>query len=156
MGDLKTEFLCRFEATLAPTIDVGDGARGHRAIANVTGGFFEGPKLKGKLLPSGADWFVMRPEIGLLNLDVRALMETDDGAHIYTHYQGRIAFPVELAGELFAMEERGAVDPSKYYFRTAPLYETGSEKYGWLNRIQAVGVGEVIPGGVAYDVYEIK
>jgi hypothetical protein len=144
------------EATLEPTIDVGLGARGHRMIANVTGGWVDGPRLKGKVLPSGADWFIMNTAMGLVNLDVRALVETDDGAHIYAHYLGRIVIPPELAEAVMGMEERGQVDPDKYYFRTAPLYETGAEKYQWLNTIQAVGVGEIIPGGVAYEIYEIK
>jgi hypothetical protein len=144
------------EATLEPTIDVGEGPLGHRAIANVTGGWVEGPRIKAKVLPSGADWFILKPEQGLINIDVRALMETDDGAHIYAHYLGRIAYPPEMAADLFGMTERGQVDASRYYFRTAPLYETGSQKYAWLNRIQAIGVGEVIPGGVAYEIYEIK
>jgi len=156
MRELKSEFLCHMEATLAPTIDVGSGALGPRMIANVTGGTMEGPRLSGKVLPSGADWFLPKFEDGLVNLDVRALLETDDGAHIYTQYTGRIAFAPERAAELLAQEKRGDVDPDTYYFRTAPLFETGSEKYHWLNRIQCVGVGEIIPGGVAYDIFEIK
>lgn len=156
MRELKSEFLLHMEATLAPTIDIGAGALGHRAIANITGGFVEGPRIKAKVLPSGADWFILNLEEGLVNIDVRAALKTDDGAHIYSHYHGRIAFDPPLAPDLFGMETRGQVDPSAYYFRTAPLYETGAEKYKWLNRIQAVGIGEVLPGGVAYDIYEIK
>ena len=45
-----------------------------------------------------------------------------------------------------------AVDPSEYYFRTTPVFETASEKYGWLNRLLAVGVGQFLPPGVAYKV----
>jgi len=47
------------------------------------------------------------------------------------------------------------VDPSEYYFRTAPLFETASQKYGWLNRILAIGIGRRSSREVAYTVYEV-
>lgn len=155
MGRLQSEFLMSFEASLKPTLDVGGGALGLRAIADITGGSFEGPRLKGTLVPSGADWFIINPALGIINIDVRATLQTDDGANIYTTYNGRIAVPPEKFADLFD-SSKGPPDPSSYYFRTAPTFETGSEKYLWLNSIQAVGVGEIIDGGVRYDVYEVK
>jgi len=53
------------------------------------------------------------------------------------------------------MQKGEAVDPSEYYFRTTPVFETASEKYGWLNRIVAVGIGRMTPTGVGYKVYAI-
>jgi len=47
------------------------------------------------------------------------------------------------------------VEPSEYYFRIAPWFETGSEKYGWLNRILAVGTGHRLAAGPIYDIYEV-
>ncbi len=44
---------------------------------------------------------------------------------------------------------------ASYYFRIAPRFETGSDKYGWLNRSLAVGIGCRLPTGPVYDVYEI-
>lgn len=155
MSELKSEFLMRFEATLKPALTVGDGALGLRAIADVTGGTFEGPRLKGTILPSGADWFIINPARGLINIDVRATLQTDDGDHIFTTYNGRIAVPPEEFGALFDSTS-GPPDPSSYYFRTAPTFETGSQKYGWLNAIQAVGIGEIIEGGVVYNIHEIR
>ena len=52
--------------------------------------------------------------------------------------------------------ERAAFDPANYYFRVVPVYETGSEKYGWLNNIVAIGVGRFYEKGVGYSVYEVK
>lgn len=155
MSELKSKFLMRFEATLKPTLTVGGGALGLRAIADVTGGTFEGPRMKGTIVPSGADWFIINPALGIINIDVRATLQTDDGANIFTTYNGRIAVPPEKFGELFD-PSKGQPDPSTYYFRTAPTFEAGDERYLWLNSIQAVGVGEIIEGGVAYDVYEIE
>jgi hypothetical protein len=155
MSDLKFEFLMSSEATLKPGLDIGNGAMGHRGIADVTGGTFEGPRLKGTIVPSGADWYLLNPTLGILNLDVRATLQTDDGANIFTQYKGRITAPPEQFATLFD-RSNGLPDPSSYYFRTAPLFETGSEKYSWLNGIVAVGVGHISENGVGYEIYEIK
>jgi hypothetical protein len=48
-----------------------------------------------------------------------------------------------------------AVDPTAYRLRVTPLFETASQKYGWLNRIVSVGIGQRLPQGLIYDVYEI-
>ncbi len=139
MSDLKTEFLFTMTADLAEAQNVGATPRGNRRIYYVTGGEFKGPKLKGDVLPGGGDWALVRPD-GVVALDVRATLRTDDGELIYTTYRGII---------------RGALDSPEFYFRTAPMYETGSEKYGWLNGIVAVGVGKLTPAGVSYSVYEV-
>ncbi|MDE0725841.1 MAG: DUF3237 domain-containing protein, partial [Alphaproteobacteria bacterium] len=99
------------------------------------------------------DWLSVKPD-GSITLDVRAVLETDDGELIYTFYPGRMI----LTPEMFAMDrsERTEVDPANYYFRTLPTYETGSEKYGWLNNIVAVGVGRITEKGVGFSVYEVK
>ena len=47
------------------------------------------------------------------------------------------------------------VDPSEYYFRTAPVFETASATYGWLNRIVAVATGYRLPEGPVYHVFEV-
>ena len=154
MRALKSEFLMRFEASLNPTVDIGAGAMGLRAIADVSGGTFEGPRLKGIVLPSGADWFLINPAAGILNVDVRATLQTDDGANIYAQYNGRISAEPEKFLSLFDTSN-GLPDPESYYFRTAPTFETGSEKYAWLNGIQAVGIGETTETGVAYDIHVI-
>ena len=47
------------------------------------------------------------------------------------------------------------VDPSLYYFRTTPLFETGSPEYRWLNGLVAVAVGERQATEVIITVYEV-
>jgi hypothetical protein len=126
-------------ADLAEAQDVGATPQGNRRIYYVTGGTFEGPKLKGEVLPGGGDWALVRPD-GAVQLDVRATLRTEDGELIYTTYRGII---------------RGAPDSPDFYFRTAPMYETASEKYGWLNQIVAVGVGKLTSKGVSYSVYQV-
>jgi hypothetical protein len=151
MLGLKTELLYEVSVDLEQPQNVGATPHGNRQIFYVKGGTFEGPKLKGEVLPGGGDWFMFRPD-GAGELDVRATVRTDDGHLIYTYYRGIIDATPEVLQRVAAGE---TVDPAEYYFRTAPCFETASEKYGWLNRIVAVGVGRVKPNWVGYTVYAV-
>ena len=153
MLDVKTEFLFDLKADVdwAGALDVGNTPQGMRSIFSVTGGTLEGPKIKGVVLPGGGDWPIRRPD-GAVVLDVRIAFRTDDGHIIYAYYRGLSTIQMDMLGRILMGE---VVDPSEYYFRTTPVFETASEKYGWLNRVVAVGIGQVLPAGVAYKVYAI-
>src|SRR5260370_27088116 len=110
-------------------------------MAAAIGGSFEGPRLRGEVLPDGGDWLLMRPD-SVLEQDVRITPKTDDGAFIYVRYAGMRHGPPEVVARLAQGE---TVDPSEYYFRVAPVFETGADRYAWLNSILAVGVGERLP-----------
>ena len=117
----------------APPQKLGTVPHGIRSIVPVTGGDFEGPRLRGKVLPGGDDWLLLRPD-GVLELDLRITLETDDHALIYMTFQGL---------------RHGS------YFRTLPRFETSTEAYAFLNRIVAVGVGEARPDGAVHRIDEI-
>ena len=153
MLDVKTEFLFDLKADLdwAGVVDVGTTPHGTRSIVYVTGGTVKGPKVKGVVLPGGGDWPVARPD-GVTVLDVRIAARTEDGHIIYTYYRGLSTIRLDMLGRILMGE---AVDPSEYYFRTTPVFETASEKYGWLNRVVAVGIGQFLSTAVAYKVYAI-
>jgi hypothetical protein len=151
MLDLKYEFLCDINADLEDPIDVGATPHGMRMIFNITGGTVEGPNVSGEVLPTGADWLVIRSDMAA-ELDVRATMKTSDNEIIYTYYRGIIDASLEVFDSIQKGED---VDPSTYYFRTTPVFETASEKYGWLNKIVAVGVGKLAKNKVIYRVYKI-
>ena len=131
---LKSELISIAEAELEPGQAVGQTPQGTRNIVYVKSGTCTG-KVAGKILPGGGDWLLVRPD-GIGEIDVRATIQADDGALIYTHYRGILNFQTG-------------------YFRTTPRYETASEKYKWLNDIVAVGVGQSIPTGVRYHLYDI-
>ena len=122
----------------APTQDVGAGPHGTRVTYPITGGTFEGDRLRGKVLPGGADWTVKRPD-GVLELDLRITLVTDDGALVYMTFEG--------------IRDDGA--PGAPYFRTLPRFETADPKYSFLNRMLAVGVGEIHSDGPVHRIEEI-
>ncbi len=152
MLELEHEFLCELQAELEqPSHIVGPAPSGQRVIVYVKGGTVRGPKINGEVLPGGGDWVTVRPD-GVMILDVRALMRTDDGELIYVYYRGVSHSSPEIQQKRQSGE---AVDPSEYYFRTTPIFETSSEKYNWLTKIVCVGVGSFEPGGVKYRIHEI-
>jgi hypothetical protein len=135
----------------APPQKLGTVPHGIRSIVPVTGGDFEGPRLRGKVLPGGGDWLLLRPD-GVLELDLRITLETDDHALIYMTFQGLRHGPADAIAALGRGE---VVDPARYYFRTLPRFETSTETYAFLNRIVSVGVGEGRPDGAVHQIDEI-
>jgi hypothetical protein len=111
---------------------------GNRVVVPVTGGTFEGPKLKGTVVGPGGDWIVARPD-GSSVLDLRLLLQTDDAQKIYMNCRGIAYTPP--GGTLWA--------------RMLPVFETGAARYLWLNNVVAVGVFRPIPDRVAYRIYRI-
>ena len=138
--------------TLAPPQELGDTPLGRRRIIAITGGRFSGARLSGRVLPGGADWQVIRSD-GVADLDARYTLETNDGALIYVHNRGYRHAPPDVMKRLLAGED---VDPALYYMRTTPFFETGDERYAWLNRIICVGTGARRPAAVELEIFEVK
>ncbi len=151
------EFLFEVRIPLAPPIDVGPGPEGRRVVLLAESGRFHGPRLHGEVLPlSGGDWVRRRPD-GVSVIDVRLCLRTDDGAIVLMTYHGRLH--ADAANRDYARDFAKPDDPAgadRYYFRTAPLFETGDERYAWLNALVAVGKGRTGDGGVIYDVFEVR
>src|SRR2546426_7121290 len=143
--------LMTLQVVVPPPQKLGTVPHGTRSIVPVTGGAFEGPRLRGKVLPGGGDWLLLRPD-GVLELDLRITLETDDHALIYMTFQGLRHGPPDAIAALGRGE---VVDPASYYFRTLPRFETSSDAYAFLNRIITVGVGETRPDGAVHRIDEI-
>ncbi len=124
---------------------------GTRIIAPIGSGHFEGPRLRGQVLPGGGDWTLLRSD-GVLELDLRLTLETDDGGLINMRSFGFRHGPPDVIAALARGE---SVDPSAYYFRTTPRFETGHAKYAFLNRLLAVSSGDRRPEGPVYTIDEI-
>ena len=151
MLELKSEFIGELVADLDDPQEIGATPHGIRMIYPVLGGSVKGEKVNGEVLPFGADWILIRSD-GVGELDVRATVRTDDGALIYGYYKGILKIDPEIMARVQSGED---IDPTTYYFRTAPNFETSSEKYSWLNQIVCVGVGKIEQNRVRYKMYQI-
>jgi hypothetical protein len=148
--EIKTEFLFKIDLDFEIAI-LGDTPYGVRRIAKLNAGSFEGPKLNGTVSPGGGAWTLVRRD-GVLDIEVRLILETHDKHQIYMHWKGLRRVPKEVIDRLHRNE---TVDPGTYYFRATPYFETGSEKYGWMNCICAVATGSVVTNARRLDVFQV-
>lgn len=149
---IETRPLFEIRLQVPQIVDIGETPLGRRRIATVTGGEFQGERLRGTVVgaPAG-DWLLQRHD-GVTILDVRLLLRTDDGEHIYMQYRGVRHGPADVMARLAAGE---VVDPKLYYFRITPVFETASKKYAWLNEMVSIGTGRREPTGPIYTIEEV-
>jgi hypothetical protein len=148
----RLEHIYDMRATLDPAQSVGVSPSGNRQIFIVTGGRLDGPRVRGDILPGGGDWALVRTD-GAIQLDVRATIKTDDGAHIYAHYSGLIIATPDVFGRIVSGED---VALSEYYFYTNPMFQAGDARYAWLNDVVAIGRGRAAPGVIEYRVWALR
>ncbi len=67
------------------------------------------------------------------------VMQTDDGALVFVHYAGRV----------------DATVPAAPIYAT-PRFDTGDDRYRWLNRLQAVAKGRFDGCILTYELYELR
>ena len=151
MAEIRTAHLLTVTLAVGMIHNLGRTPFGDRRVAVVTGGHFGGERLKGTVQEGGSDWILIRPD-GSTQLDVRLTLKTDDGAIVGIRYSGFRHGPTDVIDRINRGEQ---VDPSTYYFRIAPFFETSAPRYDWLNRIVAVGTGNRLPQGPVYDVFEV-
>ncbi len=150
---MHLEHLFDWTSAFNAPVRVGKGPLGERIIADIKGGHFKGPRMSGKVLPSGADWALVGPD-GNLRLDVRIVLETEDGAFIYVSYVARMVMNDKLRSVLF--EQKGSIDFGETYWISQLQFETGDERYAWLNNVMAAGEGRLAPNSVTYRVYVLE
>jgi hypothetical protein len=131
---------------------IGATAAGGRGVYPVDGGTFEGPRLRGTV-NTGADWVTMRPDTTML-IDVRLTLRTEDGATIGMVYTG-LARPHDPANNSRFLN-REILPYEDMYLHTTPRFETGDDRYGWLNGIIAVTNGRRTEAGGQYHVFAIR
>lgn len=151
-----TQLAHRHLITMTLTVDfagmvgIGQTPAGIRRIAPVAGGAFTGERLNGIVLP-GSDWVINRPD-GVMVIDVRLTLKTDEGVLIYLSYQGRFL----AAPEVMARFAKGAMlEPHEYSLAMVARFECGDERFAWLNNVIAVGTGEQTATGPVYSIFEI-
>ena len=122
--------LCTAVVDVAPSLSVGAGPAGRRTVGHIHAVTLEGERIRATLAcPAAADWMVLNGSVGVI--DVRMTVRTEDGAVIHITYGGRLDL-ANRANGIFAY--------------VAPVFETGDERYAWLNAVQAVGRGKLTVG----------
>jgi len=140
VSSLSVRHLFTLDGNVAGTApSIVTGPIGTRAVVAVTDGTFTGERIEGVVAPNvGGDFAMFRPD-GSLRIDVRLILNTNDGATIYMTYNG-VAVP-DADGTL--------------RIKTAPTFEAGDERYTWLNNVQAVGIGHSDLSVLHYEIYEL-
>ncbi len=136
---------------VGPPTELGQVPRGRRRIIPILGGTFEGPNIRGKVVPGGADWQIVRAD-GFAELDTRYMLQTDAGQLIYIQNAGIRHAPPDITKKLLAGEP---VDPSQVYFKTVPTFETSAPELQWLTRSIFIGTGERHPAEVVIRVWKV-
>lgn len=133
--------LCSVELDIARAHHIGNGPSGDRWIAEVTGMTLTGERLNASLVGSAAaDWVTVVGGVG--TIDVRATVETHDGALVFVQYRGRT-------------DATRRIGTSPAY--VTPVFESGDERYTWLNALQAVGKSRISDlKNAHYDWYELR
>jgi len=132
---MRSRHLMTLRLDTAATEDVGTTPRGTLSIFPVRGGSFDGDRLRGRVLAGGGDWVTTRAD-GVIEVDLRVTLETDDGALIH-------------------MTFTGVRDDRREYFRTLPRFETAAPQYAFLHRLLAVGTGEIRGPGPVHVIEEV-
>ena len=148
---LETRYVFTITVEIGDVTTAGETGHGVRRIIPITGGTVKGEGINGKVCPFGADFQVIRPN-QLIELEAKYAFETDDGAVVYIENKGLRFGPVDLLQKL----KRGEpVDPKLIYFRTAPKFETGHEKYRWLMENLFIGSAARHADRVVIDVHQV-
>ena len=133
--------LCTMTAELRKPFVLRGTPAGDRLIFEVVAGRITGERLNATLKGNAAaDWLTIGPD-GTGTLDVKVLVDTHDGALVFIQYHGRV----------------DTARPGAPTF-AAPRFETGDDRYRWLNSIQAVGKGVLAPNGttLTYEICEVR
>ncbi len=160
MPDLNTEFLfeLRIPQKASDIVNMGTTPLSMLMYSVAESGSFVGPKLTGEVIPlSGGDWTRVRTDMSIL-IDVRICLKTQDGANILMTYKGVMAAntPADFPYMIDATKKDDPAGASRYYYRTLIEFETGDERYAWLNHKLAVGSGRLGDDQAIYEVFAIN
>lgn len=150
-NQIDVEHLFDFEIHFQP-VQMLTTPRGRRLMYVVKHGEIRGPRVNGVFLPGGGDWITVGAD-RVAHLDVRATAETDDGELIYVTNTGRALLDEAVSARLFKGE---MIRWDEMFARSSPLFETGAEKYAWLNSTVTVAINEFSMNQVNYRIYAVK
>lgn len=159
-GHIAATPLCVVQIALASTapVVIGPSPWRNRRHSAIIGGTVSGARLEGVVLPEGGDWSELGHDpdgSASTLLNVNSVWKTHDDALIHVTYSGRLHIPVAVLAQFRDPSQVGKLTPDQYYFRIQPTFETADPRYGWLNRLVAIGYGQRTATGVTYEVHAI-
>jgi len=142
----ETEFVMQLVVTLGKTYTLGDTPHGKRTVIPITGGTFQGPNIKGRILSGGADYQLYDTECARTELEAIYSIQTDDGVYVHVRNRGLISSGKDEEGR-----------PTTY-FKAAPEFEAPNDsKYAWLNNALFIcAPAPSRPGTVTLNVWKVK
>jgi hypothetical protein len=133
---------------------IGDMTDARYQTGAIEIGTVTGPRINGKVVPGAVDWAKVTPD-GILEPEVKLVIETDDGALIYVTYVGVL----DMGADFFEKAKRGESAGKVFHPRTVLRMKSSAPAYAWVNRRQFVGIGFLDYGAASpsinYDIYEL-
>jgi hypothetical protein len=151
MRSVRTRLMFVMRLEVKPVFLVGPAPEEYRRVGIIPGGSFEGERLSGKVLEGGSDWQTVRKD-GTVIINVRLMMQTNDGVLVGMTYQGVRSGPPDVIAKI---DKGETVDPASYYFRINPLFQTSAPQCDWLNRVVGIGIGHRFADGPIYSIFEV-
>ena len=149
---MNTRLLMILRVTVATPQSIGAVPHGTRRTAPSLAAALRARDFADRCYLGGsADWLLLRAD-GVLELDLRATLRTDDGALISMKSFGLRHGPPDV---IEAMARGETVDPAAYYFRTTPRFDTAHPAYAFLNHLMTVASGDRRPEGPIYTIHEL-
>lgn len=145
------ELVVRLTVAVGPPQEVGDTGAGRRRVIPILGGELHGPLLKGRVLPGGADFQLVRPD-HVAELDARYVLALADGTAVYVTNRALRRASAEVTAQLMRGEP---VDPALVYFRCQPRFEVAEGPWRWLAQSVFVGTGVRRPDAVEMAFYRV-
>ena len=148
----ELKFVFEARVNLGTPLEIGVLPSGsERRVIPIVGGTFEGPAMRGCVLPGGADWQIVHAD-GSAELDARYTLQTDTGALISVFNQGVRNGPPDVLAKLRAGKR---VPATSYYFRAVPKFETGDPQLQWLCRSIFLSSGERSANQVILRLWQV-
>jgi hypothetical protein len=151
MQELRSSYIGELKIGVSGSYPLGKTPLGWRRLDRLDFGHFKGPRINGEIATGGLDLLLGGGD-DALRPDVRLIVKLDDGEPLLIQYLGVRHASQDVMDKIARNEP---VAPDSHYLRTSMVFETGSTRYDWLNRIVGVGIGRREPGFAIYDVYEI-
>ena len=148
---IRTELLFKAVITVEASINFGFNALGDRRLAPIVSGWFEGPRIKGEILPGSLDWQLIRPD-NVTEIEAHYTLKTHDGVLIRAVNRGYRHRSPDGMQRLAAGEE---INSTAYYIRATPVFDAPSGQYDWLNRSLFICTGQRYLNSVVINIFEI-